>query len=698
MISFNERRFSPLHPRRFVAAIAALGLALTALAGAAHASAQTIYGSVRSDGAGLANYGVSMYAAWVDQSQISHWVRIGSTTTDAAGNFTLDYSPPGGLPSDEPEFFVVAQHGHAMLASAIGEGNDVPGFVVVNELTTVATGNAFAQFIKSNSIEGNRYGMANAVYMAANFADPATGALGNTIVLSPNGTETSTLATFNSLANVVAACVADDSNCVALAKAATPPGGSAPANVLQALSNIVKYPAYPDYPLNGKDPVFLLSQVDPVHQPALGHRPTNWLLFLKITGGYYSAQDSSNLMNGPGNIAIDKKGYVWINANFVPRPADKFACAGRRLIKLYPWGENYPGSPYFGGGLSGAGFGITLDPRGLVWVGNFGFQAPICANTKLAATNNSVSVFHPDGTPISPRQGFTQGEISWPQGTVSDPAGNIWVGNCGNDSVTRIPDGNVFDATNTQLAPAPNGKRVKPFGVTVDPDGRVWVAGNLGETVSVLSPDGTLIKTLYSYYKGRRVLRRPMGDASDMQGNVWVANSDYVDVPCPAKGVTFGPANSPSVTMYDAGTMEPSDGSPYTGGGLTIPWGITVDGDDTVWVFNFGTEPLPIIAGPSPAATTTVTGISRFCGAETGKCPPGYQTGQPISPATGYRSDAIDRVTGGQIDPSGNIWMVNNYKKDAHPAVNPGGNSVVIVVGAAGPIKTPLIGSPVPFN
>src|SRR4051812_17449024 len=100
----------------------------------------------------------------------------------------------------------------------------------------------------------------------------------------------------------------------------------------------------------------------PIYQPALTQRPTNWLLFLKITGGRYSAQDSDNLINGPGNFAIDEKGFVWVNDNAVPKPPDQFACAGRRLIKFYPWGKPFPGTPYFGGGLSGAGYGITLDP------------------------------------------------------------------------------------------------------------------------------------------------------------------------------------------------------------------------------------------------------------------------------------------------------------------------------------------------
>jgi hypothetical protein len=143
--------------------------------------------------------------------------------------------------------------------------------------------------------------------------------------------------------------------------------------------------------------------------------------------------------------------------------------------------------------------------------------------------------------------------------------------------------------------------------------------------------------------------------------------------------------------MFQAKDRTPYPGSPFTGGGITLPWGIAVDGNDTVWVFNFGA----VKVGTS---TTTPTGISRFCGVDTKKCPPGMRVGDPISPDTGYRSDSLQRITGGQIDPSGNVWLTNNWKIDSDGFVNPGGNAVVIAIGAAAPVKTPLIGPPVSFK
>ena len=651
-----------------------------------------LQGKVESDGAGLATYKVSLYASFIDHG--SPWRSLGSGISDASGSFRITYSVPRGLANDQqPVLFVLAERGSVTLASAIGVGSDAPVYVVVNERTTVATANAFAQFVRAERIKGNTYGMLNAVRMAANLADPKTGAVGVVLDSTPNGIDTSTLATFNALANVVAACIADRRNCAALLKAATPPGGSAPTSTLQALANIVKFPAYPGYPADTDDPLFLLSKVHPIYQPALPHRPTNWLLFLKITGGFYKDQSSSNLMNGPGNFAIDAKGFVWVNDNAVPQARDDFACAGQTLMKFYPWGENFPGSPYSGGGLSGAGYGITLDPSGNVWVGNFGFQDPPCELLPQMALHNSVSAFYPDGSPIA-ANGYTQGNISWPQGTASDRKGNIWIANCGNDSVTVFPGGDPNRAFNIALGqqpPASGHPEMKPFGATIDLDGNVWIANNRSDTMSVISPQGVLIDTLPGTFQGKTVLSHPVGNATDISGNVWVANSDWLDSPCPTR-FRLGAAENPSITLFDSKTRQPHPGSPFTGGGLTLPWGIAVDGDNTVWVFNFGATKV----GTPPHAAT---GISRFCGVDAKKCPvSGMRVGEPISPATGYRSDALERITGGQIDPSGNIWMTNNWKLHADPVKNPFGNAIVIAIGAAGPLKTPLIGPPVPFQ
>jgi hypothetical protein len=193
--------------RSFVAAnallaIALIGLALTPATVTAKEEAVTLQGTVESGGIGLADYTVSLYIAYVDHGP--RWKFLGSDTSTRNGNFEISYSLPSGLADDPSILFVQAERGRVLLTSAIGFATTPPDAVVVNERTTVATGNAFAQFVDDRKIAGNTYGMLNAVSMAANFADPETGAVGVVLDSSPNSRETSTLATFNSLSNAVA--------------------------------------------------------------------------------------------------------------------------------------------------------------------------------------------------------------------------------------------------------------------------------------------------------------------------------------------------------------------------------------------------------------------------------------------------------------------------------------------------------------
>src|SRR5579871_3162490 len=254
--------------------MAFLSIAMMALviAGAASAEAKsTLQGSVQSNGDGLGNYQVSMYAGLPN----GRWKLLGQDNTNPAGLFTIKYSSPQTQPGKPPPpVFIEAISGPSMLASAIGNVGKIPKQVVINERTTVATGNAFAQFISGDTIAGNQQGMSNASSMAANFADPETGAAGVIIASVPNGIQTTTWATFNSVANAVAACVASADNCAKLFVAGTPPGGQAPTNVLEALANIVKNPSYlqSDGSQVADDPLFDLSQETPIYTPFLSAR------------------------------------------------------------------------------------------------------------------------------------------------------------------------------------------------------------------------------------------------------------------------------------------------------------------------------------------------------------------------------------------------------------------------------------------
>jgi hypothetical protein len=94
--------------------------------------------------------------------------------------------------------------------------------------------------------------------------------------------------------------------------------------------------------------------------------------------------------------------------------------------------------------------------------------------------------------------------------------------------------------------------------------------------------------------------------------------------------------------------------------------------------------------------------ITELCGVRTQTCPPGYKTGDAISPTkTGYKGQGLQILTDIAIDPAGNVWVANNwdrvdegFKKTPDPplATRFGGNGFVVFFGLAKPVRTPLVG------
>lgn len=619
------------------------------LAGQAPAAPTQQKGRVTSGGEPIAGSTITLFRA--GSSPGSGAVALGTAHSNAGGHFSIAYTPPG----PDAVLYLVADGPRAGMrwASVLGE-RDLPGNATINERTTIATAYAMAQFIDGAQIGGNATGVRNASATLRNIVNPGSGQVGSVLDNPPNGSRTSTKRAFNSLANMLAACVHDPVACPSLFALATPPGGPPPQDTLQAAVNIAHFPWRHSEPLWG------LSQTVSPYRPALESPPQSWVLAIKYAGNGHE-------FDGPGNMAFDADGNVWVTNNYTFRTNHALpTCGGKQLIKLKPNGEDFPGAPFAGGGIDGAGFGITLDPDGNVWVGNFGFYGSTCPDALLPPAD-SVSVFSSAGVAVSPSGGFTRGGISSPQGTVSDRTGNIWIANtCGN-SVTQYRQGNPDDHWIRNLGAS------KPFDITIDAGGSAWITDNLNDCVVRLASNGAPI--------GDPVcdggIKAPLGIAVDSRANLWVANSAIVPVPCPEDPAQDYGDLQPNRDLASVTRIGPDASvvTTYRGGGLAIPWGIAVDGKDNVWIADFAGERL-----------------SHFCGANPANCPTGHETGQPIAP-DGYSFDGLVRNTGVAIDPSGNVWVANNWLKDP-VQTNPGGDAMVVFIGLAPPVRTPLIGPP----
>ena len=112
-----------------------------------------------------------------------------------------------------------------------------------------------------------------------------------------------------------------------------------------------------------------------------------------------------------------------------------------------------------------------------------------------------------------------------------------------------------------------------------------------------------------------------------------------------------------------------------------VPWGVTIDGNDNVWVGN--------LYGQS---------LIHICGVKPSNCPAGKTTGDVIH---NYQSGVIQITTDVIVDDAGNLWSANNWF-DGDVVINknysgrtstfPGGQGFVVTYGVAGPVQNPLMG------
>jgi hypothetical protein len=653
----------------------------------------------------------------VERATVTLWaagalapVHLGQAATGADGRFTI--TPPDAS-SYDGSVYLVAEGGKSSADKTNGDndrltlmtvlGGESPAHVVINELTTIASVWTHAQFIEGAAISGPALGLRIAAGNVPNLVDLTTGGLGPVIQDPLNSSQTTTLATFNTLAILLAGCatrVRADA-CDTFFAAATPPGGTVPTDTLTAAQNIARNPAHQAETLFA-----LLDEFYPVPAgelwrevpfiPYLSFAPSAWTLSLVYAGGG---------LNSLGGIAIDGEGNMWADDNFlVGAQSTIWGAFGGGISKIAPNGE--PFSPmtvgYRGGGIDGPGFGIAVGADDKVWA------------TSLAG--KTISVFDRNtGEPLSPETGYDfDGQLGSMQGIITTLNGDVWALDNEKSQIVHLPKGDA--AKGRILGRVVNGRPLDgtlqvtgPFHLAVDQQDRIWVTNGGSNTVTRFPAndpgDADQIEVGYG----------PRAVAIDSLGNAWVANTlghpgkkemlalvkDKLQSKVENRAESSASPAERAAKMWiglyelmvkyrggDVSTVRP-DGTvlpPFDGGkSINAPWGIAVDGNDNVWVANaFGRS------------------VTHLCGVRLETCPPGATTGDPISPPGGYIG-GLQIITDVAIDPAGNVWVANNwdrpdegFKRVPEPTLSTrfGGDGAVVFFGLAKPVKTPLIGPP----
>lgn len=591
---------------------------------------------------------------------------IGTARTNFSGEFEID-SP---LNSSESIFFATADLAVGVRFVTI-IGPELLPEIKINELTTVAASYSMAQFYRTGEISGNAFGLRIAAGMNDNIVSPITGRSSEVLRNSPNADQTVSLRLTRSLANLLNAAANNFVVRLLFLQSTTAYGSSFPSNTSVALANLARDPGQ-SVPL-----LYVLSKFSNAYSPALSSWPDAWTVTVKVN----DSGDDAYLFGGPGGLVFDRNGYAWISNNVLQGTPN----SSLRMMILQPNGKpsdgtnGTPVSPITGGGILGAGLGIAIDKFDTVWLGNFGWGTP----KPSADGNGSVSRFTLGGMALSPPDAYQGGPVR-AQGIETDDEGNVFISSYENNTLFVFPKGDPLSSVGHQFYPG-----ARTFDVALSPDGSIWVtnggglAGQFPSSVARLVYEDGELKLRAFHHVGKAL----KGLTVDSYGNAWVCSQGDSTI------YVFGPGGRRI--------------GEYSGGGISGPWGIAVDGEDNIWVANFG--PLGFRNRPFHGR------LSKLYGANSTGRPWYKRMGDPASPGTGYTVPTAGepvllhngeqlygglapsripmmRQTGVEIDQAGNLWSINNWKPRFSVDTvgnNPGGDGIIIFVGMAPPPPWP---------
>ena len=325
------------------------------------------------------------------------------------------------------------------------------------------------------------------------------------------------------------------------------------------------------------------------------------------------------------------------------------------------------GIQFTGGGVDDPN-ALAIDGAGNVWMTNGG--------------NNTVTELSSLGSPATGSP-YTSAGFSTVSGIAIDTAGNAWVtnntGGTGTGSITKITSlGSVGTAFT-------NGGLSGPYGIAVDGSNNVWIANNnnTANSVTELSSAGATVSGSPFTAGG---LSRPRSVAIDKNGNVWVANQ------------ARSSGNYAITELTSAGAAV--SGTPFIGGGLNTPLSIAIDSQGNAWVADSGgltpgvsefSSAGSALSGsgyvddggnsvPNAVALDGASNVWVANNAHDGTIVELSNSGTAISPATGYvPASTASSWVGIAVDGSGDVWIAD-----------PNATQMTEVIGAAAPVVTPL--------
>ena len=685
----NSSYFVGKRPRLFMTLLASAAVATTGCSNMTSSvsspggvtAATKVGGKVHGGNQPVAGATVNLYfASQATFAAGAQHVATTTTASDGSGGFSFTKTTGAANDGSSPSFscpttnnanpyvFVVAKGGttvntpgaaantDAEFIAPMGRCADIDAStnIYMSEVVTVATMAAIHQYMNptatANPIEStigsdgifvSDLGLSHSFDSVSLMASLSTG-LGNASVTQTGDragaagvtmTVTPELAKINQLANIISACINQTAGgsptCASIYASATPPADAGTTSVnnatySQATDLLTALYYIFTNPTNGGTAnlttLYNLSAASGApYQPTLTAPPTDWSIGIKYVASGTCTNSTSTFVSNPTSLSIDINGNLLIgnasnsNAGNVAQLAFNGTPAACFPVTA--------GGALTGGTTPVATSGTVIDIANNVWVGSRSTNE-IIRYTEPSGATGASSLDIPTASPIVAITTDGFGDVFF--STVS---GNLYeIINGSSLTVATVP---------VQINTAPIGTANR---IMIDSANRIWAsAGSNFITATAGSPDLTN-SFLTNFTTTPYTTANSFGIASTSTNGSGVYTSSITD-------------NSITYLVGSGTAFAAAGGFPATGGGISSPVDIALDGAQNVWTANGGGG---------------IAAVSKF--------------GVALTPSTGFQKDAT--YLGGQnsivIDTSGNIWL---------GLAN--GSTITEIVGGAVPVYQP---------
>ena len=285
----------------------------------------------------------------------------------------------------------------------------------------------------------------------------------------------------------------------------------------------------------------------------------------------------------------------------------------------------------------------------------------VTASTGFISTvaGTGVGGFNGDGS-------ASTAELNTPSSVFLDSAGNLVIGDTGNQRVRQLSAGNISTIAGGGLGgdgqPATGAALANPFNVGEDSAGNLYIADTANNRIRKVTTSGTISTVAGTGVAGATgdtgpatsaTLNGPTGVAVDSANNLWIADAGNLVIRR-VDGVTG------TITLYAGqyGVSCPPTGScgipgPALGASFSTPQAVAVDSAGNLYIVDYTKNQVRVVN----AATQIIT---NFAGSgNTGlQCVPNLPPPVPAVKAN------LNHPSGIAIDSAGNVYIDDSYANE----------------------------------